>query len=68
MSLTDENERLKKKKNILDMEVRQMQTKLNRIEELMRQRSGMAKNTGLEQADLQRDLQMEFEKLELQNK
>ena len=64
MNLEQENDKLKQKKNLLNMEVRKMETKLRRIEALMRSRANTAGDTGFDQADLQKDLQAEFDNLD----
>jgi len=59
---------LKNKKNMLEAEVKKMETKLRRIEALMRSRSNAVGQEGAQSAqDLQRDLQNEFDNLKAQN-
>lgn len=68
MELELENNTLKNKKNLLEKEVMKMETKLKRIDELLRSRSMAAgDNTGYDARDLQRDLQNEYDKLKEQN-
>jgi predicted nucleic acid-binding Zn-ribbon protein len=68
LELERENNTLKNKKNLLEQEVVKMETKLKRIDELLRSRSLAAgDNTGYDAQDLQRDLQREYDKLKDQN-
>ena len=65
--LESENNTLKEKENILQSEITKMQTKLRRIDGLLRSRSAMGGDSGYDSHDLQRDLQNEFDQLKTQN-
>ena len=62
-----ENNVLKEKENLLKVEVTKMQTKLHRIDGLMRSRSHMGGDSSYDVRDMQRDLQNEFEDLKDKN-
>lgn len=65
--LESENNTLKEKENILQSEITKMQTKLRRIDGLLRSRSAIGGDSGYDSHDLQRDLQNEFDQLKSQN-
>ena len=65
--LESENNTLKEKENILQSEITKMQTKLRRIDGLLRSRSAIGGDSGYDSHDLQRDLQNEFDHLKTQN-
>jgi FtsZ-binding cell division protein ZapB len=65
--LESENNTLKEKENILQSEITKMQTKLRRIDGLLRSRSAIGGDSGYDSHDLQRDLQNEFDQLKTQN-
>ena len=65
--LESENNTLKEKENILQSEITKMQTKLRRIDGLLRSRSAIGGDSGYDSHDLQRDLQNEFDQLLTQN-
>ena len=56
INLEKENNTLKEKENILQTEIIKMQTKLRRIDGLIRSRSAAGGETGYDSHDLQRDL------------
>ena len=65
--LEAENNTLKEKENILQIEITKMHTKLRRIDGLLRSRSAIGSSSGYDSHDLQRDLQNEFDQLKTQN-
>lgn len=66
MNMEQENNSLKERKNLLEVEVKKMETKLRRIEALMRSRGNLG-DVNYDQKDLQKDLQAEFDNLKAQN-
>ena len=63
-----ENNTLKEKSNFLEQEIKMMQTKLRRVEALIKQRSRAADDDGsYDITDMQRDLQSECDDLREQN-
>ena len=56
MDLERENNALKEKENLLQLEIRTMQTKLRRIEELINQRSRMDDDGAVNLIGIQNDL------------
>lgn len=67
INLEKENNTLKEKENILQTEIIKMQTKLRRIDGLIRSRSAAGGETGYDSHDLQRDLQNEFDMMKANN-
>lgn len=67
LNMEQENDLLKQKKNLLESEVKKMETKLHRIEALMRSRGRLGEETGYDANALQRDLQNEYDQLKAQN-
>lgn len=67
MDMEQENNILKEKKNLLGTEVKKMETKLRRIEALMRSRGNLGGDSTYDAKDLQKDLQSEFDNLKAQN-
>jgi len=65
--LEEENNKLKEKENLLQSEVTKMQTKLRRIEALMRSKGNIDENSVYDANALQRDLQKEYDNLLQQN-
>ncbi len=61
--LEEENNKLKEKENLLQSEVTKMQTKLRRIEALMRSKGNIDENSVYDANALQRDLQKEYDNL-----
>lgn len=56
INLEKENNSLKEKENLLQTEITKMQTKLRRIDGLIRSRSAVGGDSGYDSHDLQRDL------------
>lgn len=67
MELERENNALKEKENLLQLEIKSMQTKLRRIEELINQRSRMGGDGPMDLIGIQNDLQHECDKLKTEN-
>ena len=67
INLEKETNTLKEKENILQTEIIKMQTKLRRIDGLIRSRSAAGGETGYDSHDLQRDLQNEFDVMKANN-
>lgn len=67
MNLEKENNVLKAKENLLRQEVTKMQTKLHRIDGLIRSRSAAGGETGYDVRDMQRELKEEFDELKDRN-
>ena len=56
INIEKENNSLKEKENLLQTEITKMQTKLRRIDGLIRSRSAVGGDSGYDSHDLQRDL------------
>lgn len=67
MNLEKENNVLKAKENLLRQEVTKMQTKLHRIDGLIRSRAHSGGEGTYDVRDMQRDLKEEFEELKDKN-